>query len=333
MSTLAALIIGVGSIGERHARCFLATRRARVGIFDTNVRLRADVAARYQLEQFDTLDAAVAWRPALAVVCTPAHLHVPMARRLVEAGVHTLIEKPLSTSLEGVAALRGAILSRGATAGVAYIYRMFPELAAMRQAIVAGRFGRPLELVAVSGQHFPTYRPAYRHLYYARHETGGGAIQDALTHVVNAAEWLVGPVDCLAADAGRLKLEGVEVEDTVHLLARHGSVRAVYALNQHQAPNEMTLTVVCQQGTARCQIHEQCWQWMVQPGGAWQTQAFGPRERDEPFIAQAHAFMDSIERGEPFVCPVEDGIQTLRVNLAALASAREGRWVSSAEVV
>src|SRR5690606_32808909 len=131
---------------------------------------------------------------------------------------------------------------RDVVAGVAYVYRAHPALEEMRQAIASGRFGRPVELVAVLGQHFPFYRPAYRTIYYRDRATGGGAIQDALTHVLNAGEWLVGPITRLACDAEHLVLDGVDVEDTVHLLARHGRVMASYSLNQHQAPNESTIT-------------------------------------------------------------------------------------------
>ncbi len=76
----------------------------------------------------------------------------------------------------------GAVANRGLIAGVAYPYRAHPTLAAMRDAIASGRFGKPLEVVVVAGQHFPTYRPAYRDIYYRDRATGGGAIQDALTH-------------------------------------------------------------------------------------------------------------------------------------------------------
>lgn len=326
------LIVGTGSIGERHARCFLATGRARVAIVETDPQRRREVAQRYAVPDYPSVEEGLDCRPALAVVCTPAHLHIPVAQLLVEQGVHVLIEKPLSTSLQGVSALCQAVAASGVTAGVAYVYRSFSEVAAMRQAIRDGRFGRPLELVAVCGQHFPTYRPAYREIYYARHETGGGAIQDALTHVINAAEWLVGPVDRLAADACHLRLPGVEVEDTVHLLARHGAVRAVYALNQHQAPNEMALTVVCEKATARCEVHNQRWMFMEDPGGQWQVQSFPPRDRDAAFIAQAQAFLDATGGQQPFVCTLEEALQTLKANLAALRSAREERWVSVAEI-
>jgi predicted dehydrogenase len=321
------LIVGAGSIGERHLRCFRATGRAEMALVEINEPLHRTIAERYGVAHaFADLDAALGLDFDVAVIATPAPLHVPQATRLAAAGRHVLIEKPLSTTLDGLDELRQAIRARGVTAAVAYVYRCHPLLAAMRQAIHEGRFGRPVELVAVSGQHFPTYRPAYRSIYYADRTTGGGAIQDALTHVVNAGEWLLGPIDRVVADAAHCVLDGVAVEDTVHLLARHGPVLASYSLNQHQAPNEMTITVVGERGTARFELHEHRWRWMTEPGSAWHEERIEPLERDAVFIAQAHAFLDTVEgRREP-LCSLEEGIQTLRVNLAALASAAEGTW-------
>ncbi len=82
------------------------------------------------------------------------------------------------------------------------------------------RFGKPLQLVYVGGQHFPFYRQLIARpiTYVAR--PGGGAIQDIATHMVSAAEWLVGPVTARRR-CGAI-LDGTSVEDTVvTLLTRH----------------------------------------------------------------------------------------------------------------
>lgn len=321
------LVIGVGSIGERHLRCFRATDRADVALTEVRDDVRGDVAARYGVEAaFANMDAALAWRPDAAVIATPAPLHVAMATRLAEAGIHILVEKPLSIALEGIDRLREAVSRRGVTAAVAYVYRSHPLLSAMRRAVLAGRIGRPVELVAVAGQHFPTYRPAYREIYYADRATGGGAIQDALTHLLNAGEWLLGRIDRLVADAAHQVLEGVSVEDTVHLLARHQAVLASYSLNQHQAPNEMTITVMGTQGTVRCEFHRHRWRFQDRPDQAWRDENIAPLERDTMFVAQANTFLDAVEGNAPVLCSLEEGIQTLRVNLAALASVRCRTW-------
>lgn len=321
------LIIGVGSIGERHLRCFQSTERAQLSLCEINRELRERIAAQYGVSQsYADLDSALADPYDAAVIATPAHLHVSMATRLAQAGVHLLIEKPLSTSLIGIESLTQEITQRGIRVAVAYVFRHHPALRAMRDAIGEGRFGKPVQLVAVCGQHFPTYRPAYRETYYTDRSTGGGAVQDVLTHTMNAAQWLVGPIDRVTADAAHQVLEGVEVEDTVHVLARHGKLLASYSLNQHQAPNESTITVVCERGTCRFHLFERHWSWMTQPETPWQVEQFEGLERDDWFIAQAKDFLDVIDGTAEPVCTLDEAIETLRVNLAVLESIEDGTW-------
>lgn len=317
----------MGSIGERHLRCFQATDRVETSILEIDPQLRQRIAARYGVRRaFDTLDAALADKHDAAVIATPAHLHVPIALRLARAGLHLLIEKPLATGLEGIARLEEEIQTRQLVAQMAYVLRFHPSLRAMRAAIHAGRFGRPVQLATYCGQNFPTYRPAYREIYYKDRATGGGAIQDLLAHHVNVAQWLVGPVDRLVVDAAHRVLEGVEVEDTLGVLARHDNVLASYALNQHQAPNELTTTVVCERGTARWVFHRNKWCWMVQPDGPWEEETAGELARDDMFIAQANAFLDAVDGRAAGVCSLREGVDTLRACLAALKSADEGGW-------
>lgn len=321
------LIVGAGSIGERHLRCFQGTGRAETLLVEKDGDRCRAVAQRYGVRKvFTDLDRASSEKIDAAVIATPAPLHVPQATHLARQGIHLLIEKPLSTNMHGIDSLQETVRTRNLTAMVAYVYRCHPLLAAMRQSIKEGRFGRPVELVVVSGQHFPTFRPAYRQVYYSDRAMGGGAIQDALTHLVNAGEWLVGPVDRLVADAAHQVLDGVTVEDTVHMLARHGQVLASYSLNQYQAPSETSITVIGDKGTARFDLHENRWRWLMEPNGQWNEQRQEDGGRDALFIAQAHTFLDAVDGNGPIHCTLDEGLQTLRVNLAALASAETGTW-------
>ena len=224
-------------------------------------------------------------------------------------------------------ALWGQAQHRDRVVAVAYVYRANPVLSALRSELHSGEHGRPLELVAVAGQHFPTYRPAYRETYYRQRETGGGAIQDALTHVYNAAEWLVGDFQRLVVDADRLQLDGVEVEDTVHVLARHqGGLMASYSLNQHQAANEMSITVITDTAMLRWESHQHRFLVCDRAQSTWQQRDFSPLERDELFIRQAASFLDAVEYGHPPLCNLCEGMNTLRVNLASLKSLQSGGW-------
>jgi predicted dehydrogenase len=97
-------------------------------------------------------------------------------------------------------------------------------------------------------------------------------------------------------------------------------------MNQYQAPNETTMTVVCERGTAQFQAHEHRWRWMTEPGQVWRDEPFPPLERDTIFLAQANQFLDVVEGTAEPLCTLDEGLQTLKVNLAALASADSGTW-------
>lgn len=324
---LRILILGTGSIGERHLRCFLQTGRAAVGFCEPRADLGEIIANRYPVcSHHASLEEALTHPWDAAVIAAPAHLHLALARQCAEAGLHVLIEKPLSTGFTGFAELRSLLREKSLVCSVAFVYRAHPALQAMRAALQSGQFGAPLQVTVTAGQHFPTYRPAYRETYYRDHRQGGGAIQDMMPHLLNAVEWLVGPADRLMADAAHQKLEDVTVEDTVHLLTRHGQVMGSFQLNQHQAPNESTITVICERGTARFEYHHSRWRWMEGPEQPWQDDPH-PLERDDLFTTQAARFLDAIEGITAPACTLDEAAQTLRTCLGALNQTAHPPWL------
>lgn len=324
------LIIGCGSIGERHLRCFQATGRCSVTACDANPALIAAMRERYDAPGHITLEAALAAGPYdAAVVCTPAHLHLPMTIRLLDAGLHVLIEKPLAIDPALVPETRAAIerAGPGRCVAVAYVYHLMPWLAEARATMLGKCLAKFLHITCTSGQHFPTFRPAYKDIYYARHDLGGGAVQDALTHVVNAVEWLAGPCTRVYCDAAHQALPGVTVEDTVNVCARHGDVLVSYAMNQFQAPNENTILIHGERGSLKIELHAQRWGLLMAGEKEWTWHTSAPLERDALFVAQAEAFLDGMDGKPGPLCTFEEAVQTLRFNQAALRSAATGQAI------
>ena len=322
------LVIGCGSIGERHLRCFLQTGRAQVVACETNAALLEKITQQYQVTGFPDVTAALkAERFDGVVVCTPANTHISIALQGLRQGAALLIEKPLSTGLEQVEELRQEIGRRKQFVAVAYVHHFQPGLKAVREALQKGSLGRPLQVASIVGQHFPTFRPAYRQLYYARHETGGGAIQDMMTHLVNAVEWLVGPSTRVYCEAAHQALEGVTVEDTVCASARNGDVLVNYTVNQFQAPNEATFLVHCERGSFKVELHKQRWGIWSHGAAGWEYHPAPVRERDDLFVTQANAFLDGMAGCQTDLSTVEEAAQTLKFNLAALESWRTGKPV------
>ncbi len=299
-----------------------------MALCETLVDRRDKVASEYGVAGYASIEETLdAQSFDAAVIAVPASFHVPIATQLTEHGLHLLIEKPLGTTLEGVTELLQLIEEKKTQVSVGYNMRALPALAEMKDAVDSGRFGRPVEIIVTCGQHFPFYRPAYRDIYYADPAMGGGAIQDCITHHLNAGEWLVGPITQLVADAGHCVLEGVEVEDTVHVITRHDTVMGSFSINQHQPPNECIMTVACEQGAARFDITGQRWFSATKPGGDWQLEAEHELDRDGSYIRQANRFLDQmVGEAEPS-CSLADGVQTLKANLGVLRSVATRQWV------
>ncbi|HRE83851.1 MAG TPA: Gfo/Idh/MocA family oxidoreductase [Opitutaceae bacterium] len=328
----AVLIIGCGSIGERHLRCFQSTGRARLTACDTSPVLLENMAKTYGVETRSD------WKKALTsetfdavVICTPAQFHIPMAIEALASGSHVLIEKPLSVSLEDVDSLLATRDRMQKKAAVAYILHSYPIMNQVRDFLRQGELGPVLQVTTMAGQHFPTCRPAhavhYAKTYYRDRKMGGGAIQDALTHTANWIESVVGPTDSVLCDCDHQALPEVSAEDTVHISTRNGQTMVSYSLNQFQAPNESVIQFNTAQGSLRVESHLKRWGTYRLGDSSWQWREVAPLERDTPFVIQANAFLDMIEGKSNSLCSVEAAARTLRFNLASLASAELGARV------
>jgi len=319
------LIVGFGHIGKLHLRCFQKTGRAQVEAFTTNPVSRKAIQERLGFSVYKDFATALRGNCTAVVICTPAHLHVPLARQALAAGKHALIEKPLSQSLTGLDDLLQVYDTSGRQASVAYVCHFIPAMAAAAAFLRRGELGAVLHTTVTSGQNFPLMRPVYAtpyHLtYYSDRRTGGGAIQDVLTHYVNLVESVIGPTDSVLCDCAHLALPMVEVEDTVHVAARHGRALVNYTLNQFQAPNETSIQFNTATGSVRIELHRQRWGVLKLGEADWTWHDCPVPERDAVFIAQANAFLDQIEGQPARLCSLSAAAQTLRFNLAALASA------------
>jgi len=296
---------------------------------DSNPELARTMVETYAVESRPDWRAAVASGEfSAAVICTPADSHIPLAITCLKHDLHVLIEKPLSQSLAGVPELQEIHARSGKQAAVAYVYNVFALLSQVRDFIRGGGIGPVRHVVCTSGQCFPKLRPAhavhYTQTYYRDHKTGGGAIQDALTHIVNWVESVIGPADCVLCDSSHQVLAGVTVEDTVNLSARHGDILANYTLNQFQAPNEAVFQFHAAAGSVKVELHQNRWGVFREDEQDWTWHQLAPEERDANFIRQAGFFLDQIEGRQARLCSISAAVQTLRFNLAALASAESG---------
>jgi predicted dehydrogenase len=114
MDKVKIIVVGCGSIGMRHLKNLLLRRDVELAAMDPRPGAKDDVNSLDNSILFFTEDSqAVKWRPELAVIATPNHLHKFCCLWAFENGMDVLCEKPLADTVES----GQAIVSRAKQAG------------------------------------------------------------------------------------------------------------------------------------------------------------------------------------------------------------------------
>jgi len=212
------LIVGLGSIGKRHLECLRRIEPESRIIVWRQFHKDALVPEGADYVVFD-LEASLAFFPDCAIIANPASKHVQAALPLAEAGVHLLVEKPLSDSMEQVADLIAICEKNNLILMVAYVLRFNASLKAFHEYVQDKKVGRILSFRAEVGQYLPDWRPAsdYRQGVSARGELGGGALLE-LSHELDYIRWVFGDVYSVSALMANSKVLDIDVEDIVEAI-------------------------------------------------------------------------------------------------------------------
>lgn len=148
MPPLGIAIVGTGMIGAVHRRAALLAGATVRGVAASTPQRAQQAAQAWAVPRAYRDIEDVVSDPQVQVVhiCTPNHLHRPMAQAALEAGKHVICEKPLATTLQDAEALAALAASSGRVATVPFVYRYHPVVREARARIAQGELG-PLHLI------------------------------------------------------------------------------------------------------------------------------------------------------------------------------------------
>ncbi len=331
------VIVGLGSIGRRHFRNLLALGEMDIILVRSHRSTLPDAElAGYPVET--ELDEAIQkHRPDAVIVANPTSMHMEAAITAARAGCHILLEKPVSHSLERVDELQRVMQETGSRVLVGFQFRYHPTLLQAQELIRQGRLGTVLSAHAHWGEYLPNWHPweDYRQSYAARADLGGGVIV-TLTHPLDYLRFLLGDISALWSFNGHISPLDVDVEDAAEIGLRFsgGAVGGVH-LNYFQRPPVHRLEIVGTSGTLNWDNSDGVLRFQSMPAafGTWSSEPpaagmeiFSPPpgfERNTLFLAQTRHFMDVVAGAQP-VCTLDDGVQAMRLALAAKQSQATG---------
>jgi predicted dehydrogenase len=213
--------------------------------------------------------------------------------------------------------------------------------------IQSNRLGKILTVHAHWGEYLPQWHPweDYRQSYAARADLGGGVIV-TLTHPLDYLSYLLGDVESLWSFNEHISPLEVDVEDAaeIGLKFANGAVGGVH-VNYFQRPPVHRLEIVGMEGTLRWDNADGILRLynFPAPFGSYSDQPSAPVvetfappegfERNQLFVAQTRHFIETVRGEKEPICSLNDGIQALRLALAAYKSQETGCIVKMAEMI
>lgn len=216
MSARHFLVLGLGSIGRRHATNLAALHPGARLTFVRHTAAEDDFTRSLGARVVDRLDAVIEDPIDLAVLATPSANHRDALPALIERACPLLVEKPVVTSLDDADAVSRLLeTAPPAVRAAGFNLRQLPSLSRFRDAVAGGRLGTPVRASFIAGQWLPSWRPGtdYRSSYSSDASRGGGVELD-LSHEFDVARWFFGDLAVEYARGGRLTSLELEANDT-----------------------------------------------------------------------------------------------------------------------
>jgi UDP-N-acetylglucosamine 3-dehydrogenase len=294
-------VVGLGVMGQHHARVYSQLECEFVGVVDADIDRARTVGEHYGVPYYADHTELVSRVDAVSVV-VPTSLHRKVAMDFLSKGVHCLVEKPIASQLEDAKEMQRVAQATHAKLAVGHIERFNPAVTRLKEIIDEGILG---EIMIISTRRVGPF---------ARRIRDVGIIVDSASHDIDVARYLVGkePITTFAR-SGRLM--HATQEDHAVIVLDFGSSMASIEVNWFTPHKVRSLVATGSMGIAyldyieqRLTIHHWGKEWHV------------PVQKTEPLKLELEHFLRCAENGEQ---PLVDGHEGIRVLELCLAAARQ----------
>lgn len=319
-------LIGLGMMGRHHARVLREIEGVDLVAVADAMGDPHGVAGNTPM--FDSVEGLIETGIDAAVVAVPTKFHEEIGLKLAEAGIHTLIEKPVAHDLPAAERLVEAFESAGLFAAVGHVERFNPALMSMRERIENGDLGNVYQIHTRRQGPFPA------------RIADVGVVKDLGSHDIDLTAWLAqSRYERISADT--TYRSGREHEDMVSITGKLLNGIMVNHLVNWLTPFKERLTVVTgERGafvadtlTADLTYYENgtiagSWDAVAAFRGVSEgTVTRFALEKREPLRSEHEAFRDAILGVRETAVTLREGLETLRVAEAAIESGKTGQLV------
>ncbi|MBX2835223.1 MAG: Gfo/Idh/MocA family oxidoreductase [Gammaproteobacteria bacterium] len=334
-------VVGAGLVGSRHIESIGACSSASLACIVEPSSNGYALAAELSVPHFDTLDQMIKTSaPDGVILATPNELHVEMALACLQAGIPTLVEKPLATDLSGAQQIVDASKDSGVPVLTGHHRRHNPLIAKAKNIIQDGQLGSITTVQATTWFH---KHDDYFNVEW-RTKPGAGPIYINLIHDIDLLRYLCGDIASVhAVESNRIR--GYEVEDTAVILLtfQGGALGTISVSDTTVAPWSWELTAkenpvypatdqICYQigGTAASLSLPNLSLWTHPHERSWWSpisETKIPVDSQDPLVRQVEHLVQVIRKEAQPVVTALDGYKNQAVLEAIKQSAVDGKTI------
>ena len=300
-------VLGLGSIGLRHARNALALGETVIG-FDPSPERRA-LLESHGGTTTDSRDAALD-AAAAAVIASPSDRHEDDLAAAIGAGRHALVEKPLGHRRGRLPELLDQAEAAGLVVAAALNLRVHPCVVLARHALAEGRLGQVLWGRFLAALYLPDWRPGQDWRQgYANDPRTGGAIFDYI-HEFDLAAHLLGrfrPAACVARHTDTLGLAAEDVADAI--LEHPGGITSTVHVDYVTRPRMRGFYLAGTEGHIHVDLDRRQFRLIDRDGEVAVEQTL-PGDYADDYLTELSAFLAAL-RGGAVICGGREALEVL----------------------
>lgn len=194
-----ALVIGCGSIGQRHIKNLKKSGIKKISALRTRKGYYKDLPKSFGVKEFYNLEDAIMEKPDIAIISNPTSYHLETAIKIAPHVKGIFMEKPLSHSLIGINDLLMKLNEYKTIFFMGHNLMFHPIVLNIKKFIDSTDLGKIINIQSQVGHWLPNWHPYenYKESYTAKKELGGGAAL-SLIHEIHLAIELAGkPIDVI----------------------------------------------------------------------------------------------------------------------------------------
>ena len=323
------VIVGFGSIGQRHCKNLLDKSNAEIYLC-TKHNLK-NFKNNKRIQNLPSLEECLKKQPDIGLVCNTGNLHVETAIKLAKNNCHLLIEKQLSNSLKNITSLLSLVKKNKLIKFMGFNLRFQPCLIKIKQVLSKNKIGRIIYIHAENGSYLPDWHPKedYRKSYPSRNTLGGGVVLTCL-HEIDYLYWLFGNIKEVSAIAGKFSDLKIDSEDLVSIsLQFKNNIIAHVHLDFFQRPAERSCKIVGTKGTLFCDFNKNTVSLYELNKKKWkEIMNLKNYNINDMYVDEIKQLLKCIKTQKKSVNDIDQGLKTLKIALAIQKSAKSRKTVN-----